>query len=321
MKRRTNRNTNHSADCRKTDGRHTLKDWIAATRPWSFTASAMPVVVTTAYLFWKNGNDIAWWYGLWAVFNIVLFHAAGNVWSDYHDFKKGVDTDETTGAKTLTSGQFTPAEFRIFSLSMLALACVGGIVLVLLTGVTLLWIGLAGALLTLLYPFMKFNSLGDVNILLNYAFLPTLGTSFVVTGAVDWSVLIVALPLGLVTDGILHCNNTRDIRTDRKAGINTLAMRIGGRYSVAIYIFEVLFPYLWILGCAIVSGWSWIAVVLPITFPLSFPLAIRLARRMRGYLKSGEEALSDLDQQTAKLQLLLSLSLAAAFVVMKTTGI
>lgn len=300
---------------------HSLKDWIAATRPWSFTASAMPVVVTTAYLFWKYGNGIAWWYGIWAVFNIVLFHAAGNVWSDYFDFKKGVDTDETTGAKTLTSGQFTPAEFRAFSLSLFALASAGGVVLLFMTSTTLLWIGLAGALLALLYPFMKFNSLGDVNILLNYAFLPTLGTSVVVTGAIDWSVLIVALPLGLITDGILHCNNTRDTVTDRNAGITTLAMRIGGRLSVWMYIFEVIFPYYWILGCAISFGHSWIAVVLPLVFPVSFPLALRLARRMYGYLKSGEEAISDLDQHTAKLQLLLSLSFAAAFVIMRITGI
>ena len=39
---------------------HSLKDWILATRPWSFPASAMPVMVTVAWL-WSRGFDVNWW--------------------------------------------------------------------------------------------------------------------------------------------------------------------------------------------------------------------------------------------------------------------
>ena len=34
--------------------KHSFKDWMIAVRPWSFPASAMPVVVTLAYLFWMK---------------------------------------------------------------------------------------------------------------------------------------------------------------------------------------------------------------------------------------------------------------------------
>ena len=34
--------------------KHSLKDWMIAIRPWSFPASAMPVIVTLAYLFWQD---------------------------------------------------------------------------------------------------------------------------------------------------------------------------------------------------------------------------------------------------------------------------
>ena len=86
--------------------KHTFKDWFLATRPWSFPASAMPVMVTLFYLWWR-GYELSWGFGIWAVLNVVVFHACGNTWSDYFDYKKGVDADDTYGNKTLTDGLFT----------------------------------------------------------------------------------------------------------------------------------------------------------------------------------------------------------------------
>lgn len=51
--------------------KHSFKDWMIAVRPWSFPASAMPVVVTLAYLFWMK-EDINWANGIWALLNIVV---------------------------------------------------------------------------------------------------------------------------------------------------------------------------------------------------------------------------------------------------------
>ena len=63
---------------------HSFKEWIIATRPRSFPASAMPVLVTLGYLYWSQGG-INWPIGLFAIINVVLFHAVGNTWSDYRD--------------------------------------------------------------------------------------------------------------------------------------------------------------------------------------------------------------------------------------------
>ncbi|MBQ5818337.1 MAG: prenyltransferase, partial [Bacteroides sp.] len=68
--------------------KHSFKEWMIAVRPWSFPASAMPVLVTLAFLNYA-GYEMNWWYGVWALLNIVVFHAAGNTWSDYFDYKKG----------------------------------------------------------------------------------------------------------------------------------------------------------------------------------------------------------------------------------------
>ena len=293
-------------------GKHSFGQWLFAVRPWSFPASAMPIIVTLAYLFW-TGADMNWGYGVWTLINMVLFHVAGNVWSDYHDYRKSVDREDTTGATTLTTGMFKPHEIRNLAIGVFIVAAAGGVGLVLLTGLPLLWIGLAGAVLTLLYPMLKYNALGDLDILLTFAFLPTIGTAFVTTGAIDWSVLLIALPVGLITDGILHSNNTRDMIPDKRAEIKTLAMGLGAKASAAMYSFEVLFPFVCVAVCVAMKVMPWLALVALI----ALPVAIGCSKTMLRCPKEGADIILDLDQKTAKLQMVFSLLLSIAFVISK----
>ena len=291
--------------------KHSLKDWMIAVRPWSFPASSMPVVVTLAYLYWMR-QDINWVNGIWALLNIIVFHAAGNTWSDYFDYKHKVDARDTFGAKTLTDGMFTPREIYRLSMALLAVALVAGIGLLWRTGLPLLYIGIGR--LQLARCFIHRSSivrLGDVVIFWPYALLPTLGTCYVATGVVDWNVLWIALPVGLITVAILHANNTRDMRTDARAEIQTLAMKLGGKASMYVYCAEVLFPFGWIAGL-IAAGTLplWTLLVMPALVP-----AIGNVRVVSRFPGKGESAIAGLDEMTAKLQLLFSLLFTLSFVV------
>ena len=292
--------------------RYSFKEWIIAVRPWSFPASAMPIIVTLAYLFW-TGAEIDWLKGLWALIGMVLFHCTGNVWSDYFDFKKKVDAEDTFGAKTLTTGMFKPEEIRNLALGLLVVSLICGLGLLAVTGLPLLWIGLAGVACTLLYPVLKFNALGDFDIVMAFAFLPTLGTSYVATGAIDWNVLFVALPVGLITDAILHCNNTRDMLTDKRAGITTMAMGLGYGWSVMHYVFEMVFPYIWVAALAITGLLPLHTLVVFLTIVVAFGNAKTMIKSR----KEGVELIHDLDVRTANLQLLFSVLFTAALVAAK----
>lgn len=291
---------------------HSFGHWVVAVRPWSFPASAMPIIVTLAYLFWK-GAEINWIHGVWALIGMLLFHMTGNTWSDYFDYKKKVDAQDTFGAKTITTGMFEAREIRNLAIGLLILSVACGLGLFAVTGMPLLWIGLAGCACTLLYPLMKFNALGDLDILLTFAFLPTLGTSYAATGIIDWNVLWVALPVGLITDGILHSNNTRDVLTDQRAGIKTMAMALGSRFSIFVYGFEMIFPYLWIGVCSILG----IMPLHTIIVFMTVPVAVACYRTMKRSHKEGARPIADLDVRTANLQLVFSLLLTAAFISAK----
>ena len=290
--------------------KHSMRDWITAVRPWSFPASAMPVVATLGYLFATHDN-VNWVNGVWALVNIIVFHAAGNTWSDYFDYKREVDAGDTFGVRTMTTGQFTPKEIYRLSVVLLAVALLGGVGLLLRTGLPLLYVGVGGLLCSVLYPPLKYKACGDYVIFMAYALLPTIGTVYATTLHFDWRVLYIAVPIGLITVAILHCNNLRDIETDRRAHISTPAMQMGGRASVWVYCFEVLFPFVWLSGCevgGVLPAWcllAWIAA-LP---------ALRNARVAVGYFKQGAAAIATLDEGTAKLQLAFSLMLMVSFTI------
>lgn len=290
--------------------KHSFKDWLLATRPWSFPASSMPVLVTMVYLYWQ-GFCVNWGIALWALVNVVVFHAAGNTWSDYYDFKRGVDREDTIGGLSIVSGLFKACEIKKLATWLLVVAIVSGIALVFFTGLPVLYFGLAACVLTILYPWFKFHALGDVDIFLTYSLLPVMGTSYVAVGFFETSVLWLVLPIGLITVGILHINNTRDIEQDKRAGIHTFAMLLGKRASVYLYILEMLLPFAWV-GFAVYYGafplWAFVS------FMALLP-AIGNVRKALGFPANGMKALVGVDEATAQLQLLFSLLLSLSLFV------
>ena len=289
--------------------KHSLKDWVIATRPWSFPASAMPVLVTLGYLFWR-GFQLDWAIGAFTILNVVLFHAAGNTWSDYKDYKCGVDREDTVGGLSIVSGQFQPQEIKRLSMILFAIAVAGGLALTCLTGITTLYFGLAGAVLTVFYPWLKYHALGDLDIFLTYSVVPMLGTSFVATGEIHLSVLILSVPVGLITVGILHSNNTRDIEQDRRAGIKTFAMCVGGKVSTVLYCLEMLVPFVWVVACVIcglLPGWCLMVIA-------AAKMAFDNARQALKYNREGMKALVGVDEKTAQLQLAFSVLMFVSMV-------
>lgn len=289
---------------------HTIKEWLLVTRPWSFPASAMPVIVTITYL-WSQEYEISWSLGIMALVNIILVHAAGNVWSDYFDYRKGVDAVDTYGVRILTDKLFTPKEVLTLSLILQVLAVGMGLTMVWLTGITLLWFGLAGIALSLFYPPLKYAALGDLVIMACYALLPMLGTTFICTGNIVPDVLWLAVPVGSITVAILHVNNARDIETDLRAGIQTFALLTGRPFAINVYLFEIILPYCWLLGTVLlgfVSPWALVAVV-------TLPLAIGNCKQMLSCRTEGTTAIARLDEATAKLQLAFSLTLSVGLII------
>ena len=292
--------------------KHSLKEWILTTRPWSFPASAMPVLTTFAYMTWVCSLydlTIDWVSGILAVVGIVFFHASGNMLSDIRDHKKGVD--KGLSFMPLVNGSFTTKEYLRLSLTLFAVGLAIGFYILSRCGWPLLYAAVYGAFFTLTYATFKYFALGDLVIFLSYAIIPIMGTTYATISEYYVPALVLALPIGLITVAILHVNNTRDIESDRAAGIRTFAMLIGLKPSLKLYAFEVLFPFLLVIA-TIFCGWlPWYSLIVL----LAVPKAWSNARTVLSAKKCGVEVLAPIDAATAQLQLIFSLLLTISLFV------
>lgn len=285
--------------------KHSLKEWVAATRYWSFPVSSMPVIVTYAYLFSKHLLPVGWRslvVFLLSVLGVVILHAAGNLLSDWADYRSGVDNERAYAVPNLVFGHFQPEEYVRMSIVLFVLGCLFGIGVVLLSSPVVLLMGVAGVLLTILYSFLKYHALGDADIFLIFGVLTVLGTTAAATGSVVWDALVLSVPLGIITVSVLHANNTVDMESDKAAGIKTFAMLIGAKASGLLYQVYMLLPFACIL-LSVIAGWL---------HPLSLLCLVAAIPAWKNFVQAGQfrqkglDAMMGLDQGSAKLQLVFS---------------
>lgn len=239
--------------------------------------------------------------------------------SDYFDFTWGVDTKAcSNGVTWIHDSTFRPKEILRYGLVLVALSVPIGVFLLYNSSWSGWWIGLAGVLLSLVYPWMKSHHLGDLNILVSFALLPALGTFFVAVGSYDTQSLLMILPIGLLTVSILHANNTRDVKTDLQAGLGTITTSVSLMNAKAIYTFEIFAPYALALLYVVLLGqpWTLLAVV------LTLPLALRNVRTM---IQAEDDlpyrGIQRLDQTTAQLQMIFGLLYALGFFLGSWLGV
>ena len=294
-----------------------MNNWILATRPWSLPASFVPALIAFAYAFWSVKSGItypggmgwheplsswsvpSWLLGIFAVCGAVIFQIAGNLISDYYDFNHGVDRAGTFGSsRMLVNGVFTPRQILNFGLTALAIGIFIGMLTFLFAGPHILWIGSLGVTGTYFYYILKYHALGDLCIFIIFGILVPLGVTYSMMSTLDWHIVAVTAPIGLLIVNILHANNTRDIRDDGKASITTQAMLLGLKCSKYKYVVYTILAYAGILACCILGilPWTCVSVV------LTAPIAVRNTKCMfSAHSTDHPEAIKFLDSMTAQL--------------------
>ncbi|MDR2880521.1 MAG: prenyltransferase [Azoarcus sp.] len=286
--------------------RPTLRDWIIATRPWSFPASSMPALVVFIYVFFLSRQDfiaVNWWFGVLSIVGAVIFQATGNLISDYSDYKWKVDREDTYGSnRLLLEKVFQPKTILYYGLSFLLAGILLGLFLFSKTGMPLLYIGITGTIAAAFYSQFKYQALGDFLIFIVYGPLIALGTFYAMTSSLDWRVVALSLPLSCITVDILHANNTRDIAHDRRANIKTFAMLIGIRASIVEYKVLIYAAYLLLFALVSIGILHWITLSVLVTLPI----ALKNCRIMEKASIDHPANIVDLDVKTAQLQLAFS---------------
>lgn len=242
------------------------KAWIEAMRLRTLPVSAGGVLA---------GAGCAAYYGSfkWLPFLICLAFAlmaqiVSNFANEYFDWRNGLDKKGREGFRRgVTEGDISPRAMRNATFGLLAATCAVGCTLIIWGGWWLVFVGIAIAVFALAYstgPWpLSHHGLGEVAVVIFFGIVPVVLTAYVQTQS--WDMLPVALPvsaaIGLMGANVMIVNNYRDLDEDRKVGKHTLAVLIGPRATLTLYICNAFMalllieiavitriPYLWQLG-------------------------------------------------------------------------
>ncbi len=225
------------------------------TRPHTLTASFVPVLLGTVLAMFYVKVDFLLFLAM--LFSCLWIQIATNLFNEYYDFKRGLDTEDSVGiGGAIVRHGMKPKTILQLALGSYAIALVLGVYICMSSSWWLAAIGLAGMLIGYLYtggplpiaytPFGELFSgicMGSVFVLISF---------FIQTGRINEQSILISIPIAILVGAINLSNNIRDIEEDKKGGRKTLAILMGHRGAVMILAASL--PSL-TSGSSVLSSW------------------------------------------------------------------
>lgn len=282
-----------------------LREWFRLARPFSLTAAAVPVFFGTALAY--TDGAFSWEPFLAMLVGSLLIQAATNMFNEYYDERRGLDTASAVGiAGSIVHGRVHARSVLLGALACYALALACGIYLILVGGWPILVLGCLSALGGYLYSAgprpIAYTPASELAVFLFMGILiVVIAYAVQRPGGFPLSVPLAALPIAGPVAAILLANNIRDMTSDRQGGRRTLPIVAGREVAVLVYRALLLEAYV-AVAALMVTG-----VVPPecSLVLLSGAMAIRLSRDIAH--TTTPQRLDPVVKRTAGLHLLFGL--------------
>ncbi|WP_439234769.1 1,4-dihydroxy-2-naphthoate polyprenyltransferase [Lonepinella koalarum] len=214
----------------------TMKAWFDTIRPKTLPLAVAIILTGSALAQWHG--TLNWSVTLLCLLTATLLQIVSNFANDYGDFQKGSDTAERIGPlRGIQQGQMTATQLRYGLIAVCIASFISGASLIALAYETtqdliaFAILGVLAILAAITYTVGKkpygYLGLGDISVFLFFGLLAVCGTYYLQAHSLDWSIFLPAAACGFLSTAVLNINNLRDIEQDRKAGKNTLIVRIG----------------------------------------------------------------------------------------------
>jgi 1,4-dihydroxy-2-naphthoate octaprenyltransferase len=222
-----------------------LKRAFHATRPKFFPASALPVIVGSAWGAYVSGQFSVYIFAL-AMIATVCVHAASNVLNDVGDESIGTDARNelriypyTGGSRFIQTGILSPRRMARLGITLIVLASLAGLALFVERGPTVITFGLIGIALGVFYSLgpVKLSSLGlgETAVAIAFGVLPVTGAAWLQGAAIDSALILYSIPVSAWVAAILLINEVPDTEADGACGKNTLPVRLGLNGTAILY--------------------------------------------------------------------------------------
>lgn len=189
----------------------------------------------------------------------VFMQSSVNVFNDYFDYTKGTDSLENSSEDAfdavLVYNNLNPKSVLALAIGYLVCAGIIGVYIVYSCGWIPLLIGLIGAIVVVIYSGGKtpisYLPIGEFISGIVMGSLIPLACTYVLSGVLDFFVLVLSIPLAVGIGMILATNNTCDIEKDIDAKRKTLAVVLGRKEAINVYRLVIM---LWIILTIILVG-------------------------------------------------------------------
>lgn len=258
-----------------------FKKYLMLTRPHTLTASFVPVFVGTASVLLFA--DIRWGMFFLMLIATVLIQSATNMFNEYYDFKRGLDSHESVGiAGAIVRNGMSPRLVLTIALIFYGIAAVIGIIITINSS---WWILIAGAVsMAVGYLYtggpvpISWTPFGEIFAGFFMGTVIIMITFFIHTGTLHVFPLLMSIPPA-ITIGLLNmANNIRDRKKDKASGRKTYVILVGKSFAVMTAAALLLFSYVFLIYLAFFTPMGSVFLLIPL---LSIPLALKTIMLMR----------------------------------------
>ncbi|MBT2700917.1 1,4-dihydroxy-2-naphthoate polyprenyltransferase [Bacillus sp. ISL-40] len=256
--------------------------WWQMTRPHTLTAAFVPVLLGTA-LALKYGKIH---FGLFFAMLLasLLIQAATNMFNEYFDFKRGLDTAQSVGiGGTIVRDGIKPKTVLNLAFGFYGIALLLGIYICANSSWWLAVVGLICMAVGYFYtggPFpIAYTPFGEILSGFFMGMLIILIAFFIQTGTVSSTSILVSVPSMILVGMIMLSNNIRDLDGDKENGRKTVAILLGKKGAIYLLTGMFTFSFLWVLGLIIIG-------VLPIWTALVILSAPKAIKAIKGFIEN-----------------------------------
>jgi 1,4-dihydroxy-2-naphthoate polyprenyltransferase len=253
--------------------------WWQLTRPHTLTAAFAPVFLGTMVALTYEAIHFPLFIAMLAA--SVLIQMATNMFNEYYDFKRGLDTEKSVGiGGAIVRNGVKPKTVLNLAFLLYAISILIGIYICMETSWGLALVGLVSMLIGYLYtggPYpIAYTPFGELVSGVVMGMLLILIAFYIQTGTVTTEAILLSIPSMLLVAAIMMANNIRDLEGDKKSGRKTLAILTGRSHAITIQMMFFIVSYLWIIGLIIfghLTPWAllvFLSIPKPITAILIF---------------------------------------------------
>lgn len=266
-----------------------MKHWIEAARLRTLPLSVSGILVGSFYALAKPTETVLTPTQVfsWRIFILLLLTTIGlqvlsNFANDYGDGVKGTDNADRIGPRrAIQSGVITPKSMKIAIILTALVTFFFSVLLIYFAfefkyfyySIFFLLLGIVAIASAIRYTVGKkaygYKGFGDVFVFIFFGLVSTYGSYFMFSKYLDWTLLLPAVAIGFLSVGVLNLNNMRDEESDRKAGKNTIVVKIGGAKAKQYHYFLLITAMVLLLIFGIIQDFAidqylYLIVFLPI---------------------------------------------------------